>query len=281
MTRTSRHHTSATCQNNRRETDPYSLNFVAAISRYVNTCRDTSAHPHNLKAFKHTDQSCSTATGPALSVYTFSFYDLHARMAQSQELEADSINDWIAGGQHFADSIIINEMKPLPQLYRSVMGQIAVACNRKNSAMQHRNGLMTLACGANDRLTTFLYDCGLTTDISLGDSPGSCELDEGELKEIGSNKYFHVTVDNLLHGTFGYAHIQNGDIAGAYNLRAYSAHQASLPLVISSISSQLPNPTRYLQPGSMFRYIERLLDWFFILASVFTVLNAHHPLSSS
>ncbi|SGY12919.1 BQ5605_C011g06656 [Microbotryum silenes-dioicae] len=79
MTPTSRRHTSSTCQNNRREADPYSLNFVAAISRYVNTCRGTSAHPHFLKAFKHTDQSY-----------------LHARMAQSQELEAESINDWIA-----------------------------------------------------------------------------------------------------------------------------------------------------------------------------------------
>ncbi|SGY17628.1 BQ5605_C015g07856 [Microbotryum silenes-dioicae] len=207
MTRTSRCHTSSTCQNNRREADPYSLNFVAAISRYVNTCRGISAHPHDLKALKHTYQSCSTATGPALSLYLISFYDLHARMAQSQELEADSINDWIA---EQADSIIINEMK------RDVMGQIAFACNRRNNAMQHRNG--------------------------------SCELDEGELKESGSNKYFHVTVDGvevthhvndqqldrrteLLHGTFGYAHIQNGDIAGAYNLRAYSAHQASLPRV--------------------------------------------------
>ncbi|SGZ15641.1 BQ5605_C029g10689 [Microbotryum silenes-dioicae] len=116
---------------------------------------------------------------------------------------------------------------------------------------------MTLACGANDRLTTFLYDCGLTTDILLGDSPGSCELDEGKLKEIGSNKYFHVTIDNidvtqhvndrqldrrteLLHGTFGYAHIQNGDIAGTYNLRAYSAHQASLPRV--NLQHLLPTP---------------------------------------
>ncbi|SGZ15671.1 BQ5605_C029g10691 [Microbotryum silenes-dioicae] len=94
------------CQNNRREADPYSLNFVAAISRYVNTCRGISAHPHDLKAFKHTDQSCSTATGPALSVYLISFYDLHARMAQSQE--ADSNKDWIA---EQADSIIMKEMK--------------------------------------------------------------------------------------------------------------------------------------------------------------------------
>ncbi|SGY70238.1 BQ5605_C004g03127 [Microbotryum silenes-dioicae] len=158
MTRTSRRHTSSTCQNNRREAVPYSLNFLAAISRFVNTCCGTSAHPHDLKAFKHTDQSFSTATGPALSVYLISFYDLHARMAQSQE--ADSINDWIA---EQADSIIIKEMKALPQLYRSVMGQIAFVCSRRNNAMQHRNRLMTLACGANDRLTTFLYDCGLTT----------------------------------------------------------------------------------------------------------------------
>ncbi|KDE02598.1 hypothetical protein MVLG_06860 [Microbotryum lychnidis-dioicae p1A1 Lamole] len=64
-----------------------------------------------------------------------------------------------------------------------VMGQIAFACNRRNNAMQYRNGLMTLACGANDRSTTFLYDCGLTTNVSLGDSPGSCELDEGEFDQ--------------------------------------------------------------------------------------------------
>ncbi|SCZ90851.1 BZ3500_MvSof-1268-A1-R1_Chr1-3g02314 [Microbotryum saponariae] len=124
-----------------------------------------------------------------------------------------------------------------------VMGQIAFACNRRNNAMQHRNGLMTLACGANDRLTTFL--CELTKANST------------KLKEIGSNKYFHVTVDNidvthhvndrqldrrteLLHRTFGYAHIQNGDIAGAYNLRAYSAHQASLPRV--NLQHLLPTP---------------------------------------
>ncbi|SGY74821.1 BQ5605_C005g03382 [Microbotryum silenes-dioicae] len=239
MTRTSRRHTSSICQNNRREADPYSQNFVAAISRYVNTCRGTSAHPHDFKAFKHTDQSCSTATGPALSVYLISFYDLHARMAQSQE--ADSINDWIA---ERADSIIIKAMK------RDVMGQIAFACNRRNNAMQHRNGLMTLACGANDRLTTFLYDCGLTTSrwATLQAAASLTKANSTKLKEIGSNKYFHVTVDNidvthhvndqqldrrteLLHGTFGYAHIQNGDIANAYNLRAYSAHQASLPRV--------------------------------------------------
>ncbi|SGY18730.1 BQ5605_C014g07452 [Microbotryum silenes-dioicae] len=197
-------------------------------------------------------------------------------------LEADSINDWIA---EQADSIIINEMK---------LSWVRSHSLATEGTTQHRNGLMTLACGANDRLTTFLYDCGLTTDISLGDSPGSCELDEGELKEIGSSKYFHVTVDNvdvthhvndqqldrrteLLHGTFGSAHIQNGVIAGAYNLRAYSAHQASLPRVISSISSLLPNPTRHLKPGSKFRYIERLLDWFLILASVFAVLDAPPP----
>ncbi|SGZ31385.1 BQ5605_C044g12163 [Microbotryum silenes-dioicae] len=175
--------------NNRREADSYSLNFVAAISRYVNTCRGTSALPHALKAFKHTDQSCSTATGPALSVYLFSFYGLHAKMAQSQELEADSIYDWIAEQVDNTSSAgYRSELTPkintlaaaLPQLYRSVMGQIAFACNRRNNAMQHRNSLMTLACGANDQLTTFLYDCGLMTDISLGDSPGSCELDEGE-----------------------------------------------------------------------------------------------------
>ncbi|SGZ01250.1 BQ5605_C033g11134 [Microbotryum silenes-dioicae] len=39
-------------------------------------------------------------------------------------------------------------------LCRSIMGQIAFACNRRNNAMQHRNGLMALACGANNRLTT-------------------------------------------------------------------------------------------------------------------------------
>ncbi|SGZ28735.1 BQ5605_C027g10429 [Microbotryum silenes-dioicae] len=56
-----------------------------------------------------------------------------------------------------------HEKRRIEFLYRSVMGQIAFACNRRNNAMQYRNGLMTLACGANDRLTTFLYDCGLTT----------------------------------------------------------------------------------------------------------------------
>ncbi|SGY14398.1 BQ5605_C010g06170 [Microbotryum silenes-dioicae] len=165
------------------------------------------------------------------------------------------------------------------------MGQIAFACNQRHNAMQHRNGLTTLACGANDRLTTFLHDCGLTTSrwATLQAAASLTKANSTKPKEIGSNKYFHQLDrrTELLHGTFGYAHIQNGDIAGAYNLRAYSAHQASLPQVISSISSQLPNPTRHLQPGSKFRYIERLLDWFLILASVFAVLNAHHPLSSS
>ncbi|SCZ92639.1 BZ3500_MvSof-1268-A1-R1_Chr5-2g08057 [Microbotryum saponariae] len=146
-----------------------------------------------------------------------------------------------------------------PQLYRSVMGQIAFACNRRNNAMQHRNGLMTLACGANDRLTMFLYDCGLTTSrwATLQAAASLTKANSTELKEIGSNKYFHVTVDNidvthhvndrqldrrteLLHRTFGYAHIQNGDIAGAYNLRAYSAHQASLPRV--NLQHLLPTP---------------------------------------
>ncbi|SCZ97538.1 BZ3500_MvSof-1268-A1-R1_Chr4-3g07237 [Microbotryum saponariae] len=139
-----------------------------------------------------------------------------------------------------------------------VMGQIAFACNRRNNAMQHRNGLMTLACGANDRLTTFLYDCGLTTSRCSGRlSKQLRAANSTKLKEIGSNKYFHVTVDNidvthhvndqqldrrteLLHRTFGYAHIQNGDIAGAYNLRAYSAHQASLPRV--NLQHLLPIP---------------------------------------
>ncbi|SCZ94944.1 BZ3500_MvSof-1268-A1-R1_Chr11-3g03497 [Microbotryum saponariae] len=141
-----------------------------------------------------------------------------------------------------------HEKRRIEFLYRSVMGQIAFAFNRRNNAMQHRNGLMTLACGANERLTMFLYDCGLTTTrwATLQAAASLTKANSTKLKEIGSNKYFHVTVDNidvthhvndrqldrrteLLHGTFGYAHIQNGDIAGAYNLRAYSAHQASLP----------------------------------------------------
>ncbi|SGZ04963.1 BQ5605_C032g11101 [Microbotryum silenes-dioicae] len=42
----------------------------------------------------------------------------------------------------------------LPQLCRSTMGRIVFACNRRNNAKQHHNGLMALACGANDRLTT-------------------------------------------------------------------------------------------------------------------------------
>ncbi|SCZ97775.1 BZ3500_MvSof-1268-A1-R1_Chr7-3g09576 [Microbotryum saponariae] len=109
-----------------------------------------------------------------------------------------------------------------------VMGQIAFACNRRNNAMQHRNGLMTLACGANERLTMFLYDCGLTTSrwATLQAAASLTKANSTELKEIGSNKYFHVTVDNidvthhvndrqldrrteLLHRPFGYAHIQD------------------------------------------------------------------------
>ncbi|SGY16683.1 BQ5605_C012g06949 [Microbotryum silenes-dioicae] len=129
-----------------------------------------------------------------------------------------------------------HEKRRIEFLYRSVMGQIAFACNRRNNAMQYRNGLMTLACGANDRLTTFLYDCGLTTSrwATLQAAASLTKANSTKLKEIGSNKYFHVTVDNidvthhvndqqldrrteLLHGTFGYAHIQNEDIAGAGN----------------------------------------------------------------
>ncbi|KDE08546.1 hypothetical protein MVLG_01323 [Microbotryum lychnidis-dioicae p1A1 Lamole] len=133
---------------------------------------------------------------------------------------------------------------------RSIMGQIAFGCNRRNNAMQHRNGLMALACGANDRLTTFLYDCGLTTSrrttrrAALSLTMANLTL----LKEIGSTRYFHVTLDNidvahhvndeqldrrseLLHGTFGYAHVQNGDVANAYDLQAYIAHRALLPPV--------------------------------------------------
>ncbi|SGY18895.1 BQ5605_C014g07501 [Microbotryum silenes-dioicae] len=133
---------------------------------------------------------------------------------------------------------------------RSIMGQIAFACNRRNNAMQHRNGLMALARGANDRLTTFLYDCGLTTSrrttrrAALSLTMANLAL----LKEIGSTRYFHVTLDNidvahhvndeqldrrseLLHGTLGFAHVQNGDVAKAYDLQAYIAHQALLPPV--------------------------------------------------
>ncbi|SCZ99336.1 BZ3500_MvSof-1268-A1-R1_Chr7-2g09489 [Microbotryum saponariae] len=119
-----------------------------------------------------------------------------------------------------------HERKRIEFLYRSVMGQFAFACNRRNNAMQHRNAASLKKANST------------------------------KLKEIGSNKYFHVTVDNInvthhvndrqldrrteLHRTFGYAHIQNGDIAGAYNLRAYSAHQASLPRV--NLQHLLPTP---------------------------------------
>ncbi|SGY12614.1 BQ5605_C011g06556 [Microbotryum silenes-dioicae] len=135
-------------------------------------------------------------------------------------------------------------------LCRAIMGQIAFACNRRNNAMQRRNGLMALACGANDRLTTFLYDCGLTTSrrttrrAALSLTMANLAL----LKEIRSTRYFHVTLDNIdvahhvndehldrrsepLHGTLGYAHVQNGDVANAYDFQAYIAHQALLPPV--------------------------------------------------
>ncbi|SCZ92297.1 BZ3500_MvSof-1268-A1-R1_Chr5-2g07768 [Microbotryum saponariae] len=179
-----------------------------------------------------------------------------------------------------------------------VMGQIAFACNRRNNAMQHRNGLMTLACGANDRLTMFLYDCGLTTSrwATLQAAASLTKANSTKLKEIGSNKYFHVTVDNidvthhvndqqldrrteLLHGTFGYAHIQNGDIAGAYNLRADSAHQASLPRV--NLQHLLPTPQSDSSSttgikAQIYRALARLVPHLGL-----SLLDAHHPLSSS
>ncbi|SCZ96559.1 BZ3500_MvSof-1268-A1-R1_Chr8-2g10298 [Microbotryum saponariae] len=187
-----------------------------------------------------------------------------------------------------------HERKRIEFLYRSVMGQIAFACNRRNNAMQHRNGLMTLACGANDRLTMFLYDCGLTTSrwATLQAAASLTKANSTKLKEIGSNKYFHVTVDNidvthhvndwqldrrteLLHGTFGYAHIQNGDIAGAYNLRAYSAHQASLPRV--NLQHLLPTPQSDSSSttgikAQIYRALARLVPHLGL-----SLLDAHHP----
>ncbi|SCZ95011.1 BZ3500_MvSof-1268-A1-R1_Chr11-3g03541 [Microbotryum saponariae] len=175
-----------------------------------------------------------------------------------------------------------------------VMGQIAFAFNRRNNAMQHRNGLMTLACGANERLTMFLYDCGLTTTrwATLQAAASLTKANSTKLKEIGSNKYFHVTVDNidvthhvndrqldrrteLLHGTFGYAHIQNGDIAGAYNLRAYSAHQASLPRV--NLQHLLPTPQSDSSSttgikAQIYRALARLVPHLGL-----SLLDAHHP----
>ncbi|SCZ88770.1 BZ3500_MvSof-1268-A1-R1_Chr2-1g04626 [Microbotryum saponariae] len=167
-----------------------------------------------------------------------------------------------------------------------VTGQIAFACNRRDNAMQHRNGLMTLACGANDRLTMFLQ---------LQAAPGSCELDEGEFDETEGDwleQVLHVTVDNidvthhvndrqldrrteLLHGTFGYAHIQNGDIAGAYNLRAYSAHQASLPRV--NLQHLLPTPQSDSSSttgikAQIYRALARLVPHLGL-----SLLDAHHP----
>ncbi|SCZ96952.1 BZ3500_MvSof-1268-A1-R1_Chr4-2g06887 [Microbotryum saponariae] len=181
-----------------------------------------------------------------------------------------------------------------PQLYCSVMGQIAFACNRRNNAMQHRNGLMTLACGANDRLTMFLYDCGLTISrwATLQAAASLTKANSTKLKEIGSNKYFHVTVHNidvthhvndrqldrrteLLHRTFGYAHIQNGDIADAYNLRAYSAHQASLPRV--NLQHLLPTPQSDSSSttgikAQIYRALARLVPHLGL-----SLLDAHHP----
>ncbi|SCZ88399.1 BZ3500_MvSof-1268-A1-R1_Chr2-1g04385 [Microbotryum saponariae] len=96
----------------------------------------------------------------------------------------------------------------------------------------------------NDQLTIFLYDCGLTTSrwATLQATASLTKANSTKVKEIGSNKYFHQLDRQieLLHGTFGYAHIQNGDIAGAYNLRVYSAHQASLPRV--NLQHLLPTP---------------------------------------
>ncbi|SCZ91546.1 BZ3500_MvSof-1268-A1-R1_Chr1-2g01480 [Microbotryum saponariae] len=187
-----------------------------------------------------------------------------------------------------------HERKRIEFLYCSVMGQIAFACNRRNNAMQHRNGLMTLACGANERLTMFLYDCGLTTCrwATLQAAASLTKANSTELKEIGSNKYFHVTVDNidvthhvndrqldrrteLLHRTFGYAHIQNGDIAGAYNLRAYSAHQASLPRV--NLQHLLPTPQSDSSSttgikAQIYRALARLVPHLGL-----SLLDAHHP----
>ncbi|SCZ91674.1 BZ3501_MvSof-1269-A2-R1_Chr2-1g04084 [Microbotryum saponariae] len=190
-----------------------------------------------------------------------------------------------------------HERKRIEFLYRSVMGQFAFACNRRNNAMQHRNGLMILACGANDRLTTFLYDCGLTTSrwATLQAAASLTKANSTKLKEIGSNKYFHVTVDNidvthnvndrqldrrteLLHGIFGYAHIQSGDIAGAYNLRAYSAHQVSLPRV--NLQHLLPTPQSDSSSttgikAQIYRALARLVPHLGL-----SLLDAHHPLSS-
>ncbi|SCZ88859.1 BZ3500_MvSof-1268-A1-R1_Chr2-1g04685 [Microbotryum saponariae] len=175
-----------------------------------------------------------------------------------------------------------------------VMGQIAFACNRRDNAMQHRNGLMTLACGANDRLTMFLYDCGLTISrwATLQAAASLTKANSTKLKEIGSNKYFHVTVDNidvthhvndrqldrrteLLHRTFGYAHIQNGDIAGAYNLRASSAHQASLPRVNLQHLLPIPQSDSSSTTGikaQIYRALARLVPHLGL-----SLLDAHHP----
>ncbi|SGY11711.1 BQ5605_C011g06245 [Microbotryum silenes-dioicae] len=279
MTRTSRHHTSSTRQNTRREADL----FAEFRSRDLSLCQYLSCNCSSLKRV----------------------LDLILRLAREDGAESSSrINDWIA---EQADSIIIKEMKRTKSAFvashdltpevlasdyidarldaiaedncfisgriRNLLSQCGdpppaepINCDKDPTASTdvemeeatpengsnpeqeqepghekrriefYRNGLMTLACGANDRLTTFLYDCGLTTSrwATLQAAASLTKANSTKLKEIGSNKYFHVTVDNidvthhvndqqldrrteLLHGTFGYAHIQNGNIAGAGN----------------------------------------------------------------
>ncbi|SGY53970.1 BQ5605_C006g03825 [Microbotryum silenes-dioicae] len=63
------------------------------------------------------------------------------------------------------------------------MGQIAFACNRRNNAASQRSH----------------------------DSRTWSERPIDNISQLDRRT-------ELLHGTFGYANIQNGDIAGAYNL---------------------------------------------------------------
>ncbi|SGY38838.1 BQ5605_C003g02084 [Microbotryum silenes-dioicae] len=148
-------------------------------------------------------------------------------------------------------------------LCRSIMGQIAFACNRRNNAMQHRNGLMALACGANDRLTTFLFepDNG-QSGVAEGDQVNPL------LPCHNIDVAHHVNGEHpdrrseLLHGTFGYAHVQNGDVANAYDLQAYIAHQALLPpvdvnLFLPAEASEEAFATGF--SAQMYRALARLL----------------------
>ncbi|SCZ94340.1 BZ3500_MvSof-1268-A1-R1_Chr12-2g03831 [Microbotryum saponariae] len=78
---------------------------VAAISRYVNTYRGTSAHPHDLKGVQTHRPKLFNSNWSSLK----RVLDLILRLAREDGAESRSrINDWIA---EQADSIIIKEME--------------------------------------------------------------------------------------------------------------------------------------------------------------------------